>query len=144
MPGCCLLISAAVMVNWSVSRLNPNHPLPDFPAALAIAIGGGIVMVYGLPPLIALIPSSVEVRENGISCLRHGSGSFVRFKDVESVEWTRKHGFTVLRIVRKGSSRREVPLGVAPEVDTASVSAFFESKGLNSARRPESLLSTGI
>jgi hypothetical protein len=143
-PGLCLLFSALVMVNWSSATLNPNKHPPALPTALAIAIGGGIVMVYGLPPLIALVPSWVEVHENRISWLRHGSVRFVFFKDIYSVEWTSKRGLTALRIVRKGSKRREVLLGVAPELDTTSLTVFLESIGLKCAHRTESLPSTGF
>jgi hypothetical protein len=112
---------------------------------LALAIGAGIVMVYGLPALFALIPSYIELREDRILRFRHPSVQFLKFKEVESFEFARKHGFTVLRIIRKSLKRREVFLGatsevflgVAPEVDEASVTAFFESKGLNCLHRSE-------
>jgi hypothetical protein len=137
-PGLCLLVSANVMAIWAIERLSPNYPV-DFPTALAIAVGGGLLMVYGLPPLIALLPWTVEVFENRISWLHDGAGRCVLFKDIESAEWTIKHGFPALRIVRKGPKRREVLLGVAPEVNTKTITEFLESKGLNSARGPESL-----
>ncbi len=150
-PGLCLLVSALLIANWSLARLNPDKQPPAFSVAFAVALGGGIVLVYGLPSLFALIPSCTELREDRIIRFRHPSVQFLKFKEVESFEFTTKHGFTVLRIVRKSLKRRElflgvapeVFLGVAPEVDTARVSVFFESKGLNIARCPERLPLSG-
>jgi hypothetical protein len=150
-PGLCFLTCALLMANWSLATVIPNNQPMAFPVALVLAIGGGILMVYGLPSLFDLIPSAIELREDRIVRFRHPSVQSLRYREVDSFEFTRKHGFRVLRIVRKNLKRREVFLGLAPEVflgvapdvDTASITAFFESKGLHCAHHPERLPSTG-
>ena len=123
-PLLTLVIAAVLVFLWFLARSNPeNHP-PSFSAALLIAMVGGAFGAYVLPWMISLCPSCIFVYDSQLSRIRGNTARQVKYADIESFSWGTQGEFQML-IIRLRNRKRDVRIGVPPDVPTDKVTQIF-------------------
>ncbi len=119
-PGFVLLICAVAMTQWWVASQTPGKTPIDLWAALAIALLGGACMVYGIPWILSLCPSSIRIMDNGISRVIGNHASFWKFKDIEQCEFASLDGGEIQQpvfVIHTNKAKRIV-LGIPAELSS--------------------------
>jgi hypothetical protein len=129
-PLAAFIVACLIMVNWVLAKLNPNKQPPTFEVAVAIAMLGGLFLVFSVSWLsrMAAPYSTVMVFHNRLfktNGVRHREW---RFKDISSFALYNCETFRVL--VLKLPRGHQSLVGVPLKVDSAALEDFLASQGL--------------
>ena len=114
-PGVVAIVTAFFMLQWwSAKHIPGKSPLP-FPNAFAVALGGGVFLVYVVPLLCRICPSSVQVFDHGISCSCGNRGAFWKYKDIDHCELASQDADHFVLVIQTKTEKR-ILLGVPSEL----------------------------
>lgn len=101
-PVLVLGLAGLFLLQWYLATLKegPKRP-PPFESALWVALGGSFAMIYGIPWLVWLVPSSVTANERGFTKDKW----FMPFENLAAHAWFPADEFSTLLLVDKDGGR---------------------------------------
>lgn len=125
-----LVYMLMLLGTWALSQLNPARHPPPFEVVIWVAVGGSLVLAYGLPWLVTVVHVPSEVRMFSRGILRQDWSSLMwDYPKMRCFDWISGREYHVL-MLKYGAKERVVSLGVPTDMDTEAMSAFLVSKGV--------------
>jgi hypothetical protein len=113
-PALVLLCTGLLLLQWYFATLNPNKQPRPLWQVLPVAVGFGLLLVYVLPLLYRLCPSSIRVTDAGLARVVGNHARVWKYRDLRSCRVVSEGAVSVLELTTGGG--QAVILGIAPSV----------------------------